>query len=69
MPREPDSAEFVLITARIPPDMDRRLARCLARLNESQPGMEAKLSTIIRMALARGLAELEQELFGRGKKG
>ncbi len=69
MSREPDSAEFVLITARIPPDMDRRLERCLARLNESQPGMGAKLSTIIRMALARGLAELEQELFSRAKKG
>jgi len=69
MPREPDSAEFVLITARIPPDMDRRLERCLTRLNESQPGMEAKLSTIIRMALARGIAELEQELFAKGKKG
>jgi hypothetical protein len=68
MPRTPDSAEFVLITARIPPEMDRRLERCLARLNESQPGMEAKLSTIVRMALARGLAELEEELFGRGKK-
>jgi len=69
MPREPDSAEFVLITARIPPDMDRRLERCLTRLNESQPGMQAKLSTIIRMALARGLTELEQELFTRAKKG
>ena len=69
MPREPDSAEFVLITARIPPDMDRRLERCLTRLNESQPGMQAKLSTIIRMALARGLTELEQELFARAKKG
>jgi hypothetical protein len=68
MPREPDSAEFVLITARIPPDMDRRLERCLTRLNESQPGMEAKMSTIVRMALARGLADLETELFGRAKK-
>ncbi len=69
MPREPDSAEFVLITARIPPDMDRRLERCLTRLNESQPGMQAKLSTIIRMALARGLVDLEQELFAKPKKG
>jgi hypothetical protein len=68
MPREPDSAEFVLITVRIPPDMDRRLERCLTRLNESQPGMQAKLSTIIRMALARGLADLEQELFANTKK-
>jgi hypothetical protein len=48
--------------------MDRRLERCLARLNESQPGMQAKLSTIVRMALARGIADLEQELFGKSKK-
>ena len=68
MPREQDSAEFVLITARIPPDMDRRLERCLARLNESQPGLEAKLSTIVRMALARGLVDLENQLFSRSRK-
>lgn len=36
---------------------------------ESQPGMHATLSTIIRMALARGLNELEQDLFPKGKKG
>jgi hypothetical protein len=30
--------------------------------------MHAKLSTIVRMALARGLESLEQELAGKGKK-
>lgn len=69
MSREQDTSEFTLLTARVPPEMDARLHRCLARLNESQPGMHAKLSTIIRMALARGLNELEQDLFPKGKKG
>ena len=69
MPRDQDTSEFTLITARVPLEMDARLQRCLARLNESQPGMHAKFSTIIRMALARGLNELEQDLFPKGKKG
>lgn len=69
MARESNTAEFTLLTARVPPEIDARLQRCLARLNESQPGMHAKLSTIIRMALTRGLNELEQDLFGKSKKG
>jgi hypothetical protein len=69
MTREENTSEFTILTARVPPEMDARLQRCLARLNESQPGMHAKLSTIIRMALARGLNELEQDLFPKGKKG
>jgi hypothetical protein len=64
----PDSSEFAVITARVPPEMETQLHRCLKRLNESQPGMHAKLSTIVRMALARGLESLEQELAGKGRK-
>lgn len=48
--------------------MEAQLHRCLKRINESQPGMHAKLSTIVRMALARGLESLEQEFSGRAKK-
>jgi hypothetical protein len=64
----PESSEFTVITARVPPEMETQLQRCLKRLNESQPGMHAKLSTIVRMALARGLESLEQELAGKAKR-
>jgi len=65
--RMPDSSEFAVITARVPREMEAQLHRCLKRLNESQPGMHAKLSTIVRMALARGLESLEQEFSGKGR--
>ena len=64
----PESSELAVITARVPPEMEAQLHRCLKRFNESQPGMHAKLSTIVRMALARGLESLEQEFSSKAKK-
>ena len=62
-----EAAEQVQLAIRIPADWVRKLD-ALAEAH-SKPGLELARANAIRMAMARGLLELEAELkTGRGKR-
>jgi predicted DNA-binding protein len=62
-----DAADLIQISFRLPPDWLKRLDAVAEGL--SRPGLELARADAIRMAIAKGLEDLEAELkAGRGKR-
>ena len=53
--------EYATVSARIGPEILQKLERYLAYLNEREPGLNAKMSTAVRMLIVRGLEQVEKE--------
>ena len=56
------SEEFAIVSARISPETQDKLERCLQYLNEREPGLNVKMSTAVRMLIVRGLEQVEKEV-------
>jgi hypothetical protein len=56
-----DTSEFVIISARISPGTSDLLDRYAYFVNQSQPGLNAKLGTVVRMLLVKALTQAEKE--------
>jgi hypothetical protein len=56
-----DSHDFVIISARISPGTSELLDRYVHFVNESQPGLNAKIGTVVRMLLVKALNQAEKE--------
>jgi hypothetical protein len=54
--------EYPVVTARVDPDVVERLERYLRFLNEREPGLNARMSTVVRMLIVRGLDQVEKEI-------
>jgi hypothetical protein len=54
--------EYPVVTARVDPDVVERLERYLRFLNEREPGLNARMSTAVRMLIVRGLEQVEKEI-------
>lgn len=54
--------EYAVVTARISPEILQKLERYLRFLNEREPGLNAKMSTAVRMLIVRGLEQVEKEV-------
>ena len=52
---------FIIVSARIGPDTNDKLERYLQFVNQREPGLNAKLSTVTRMLIVRGLEQVEKE--------
>lgn len=55
------NAPFFIVSARVDLDTSEKLERYIQFLNQQNPGLNAKLSTAVRMLIARGLEQVEQE--------
>ena len=55
------SAPYFIVSARVGLDTSDKLERYMHFLNEREPGLNAKLSTVVRMLIARGLEQVEKE--------
>lgn len=53
--------ESVVVTTRIGLGTSERLERYLHFVNQREPGLNAKFSTVVRMLLVRGLEQVEKE--------
>ena len=53
--------DFAIVSARISPGSYDKLLRYLQFVNQRQPGLNAKLSTVVRMLIVRGLEQVEKE--------
>ena len=53
--------EYAIVSARIGPEILQKLERYLHYLNEREPGLNAKMSTAVRMLIVRGLEQVEKE--------
>ena len=53
--------ESVIVTTRIGLSTSEQLDRYLYFVNEREPGLNAKLSTVVRMLIVRGLEQVEKE--------
>jgi len=51
-----------IVSARISPEIQRKLEQYLHYLNEREPGLNAKMSTVARMLIVRGLEQVEKEI-------
>jgi hypothetical protein len=56
-----DSAEFGIVSARISPETLDKLFRYAHFVNAKQPGLNAKIGTIVRMLLVQALDQAEKE--------
>ena len=56
-----DSEEFSIISARISPETADKLNRYVHLVNESQPGLNAKIGTVVRMLVVRALEQAEKQ--------
>jgi len=54
--------EYAIVSARISPETVRKLEQYLHYLNEREPGLNAKMSTVARMLIVRGLEQVEKEV-------
>jgi hypothetical protein len=54
--------EYASVSARVGPDLLQKLERYLQHLNHQQPGLNAKMSTAVRMLIVRGLEQVEKEI-------
>jgi hypothetical protein len=54
--------EYAVVSARISPEIQQRLDQYLHYLNEREPGLNAKMSTVARMLIVRGLEQVEKEI-------
>lgn len=54
--------EYAIVSARISPEILRKLEQYLHYLNEREPGLNAKMSTVARMLIVRGLEQVEKEV-------
>ncbi|HET7786372.1 MAG TPA: hypothetical protein VFL36_10395 [Myxococcales bacterium] len=54
--------EYASVSARIGPDLLQKLERYLQYLNGREPGLNAKMSTAVRMLIVRGLEQVEKEI-------
>ncbi len=55
------NTEFSVVSARVDLATTNKLDRYLHFLNERDPGLNAKLSTVVRMLIVRGLEQVERE--------
>jgi hypothetical protein len=53
--------ESVVVTTRIGLSTSERLDRYLQFVNQREPGLNAKHSTVVRMLIVRGLEQVEKE--------
>jgi hypothetical protein len=56
-----DSSDFAIVSARISPGTSDKLSRYAHFINEKQPGLNAKLGTIVRMLIVQALDQAEKE--------
>lgn len=54
--------EYAVVSARISPEIQQKLDQYLHYLNEREPGLNAKMSTVVRMLIVRGLEQVEKEI-------
>ena len=54
--------EYAIVSARISPEILQKLERYLRFLNEREPGLNAKMSTVVRMLIVRGLEQVEKDV-------
>ena len=54
--------DYASVSARVGPELLQRLERYLQYLNEREPGLNAKMSTAVRMLIVRGLEQVEKEI-------
>jgi len=54
--------EYAIVSSRIGPDLLEKLERYVRFLNEREPGLNAKMSTAVRMLIVRGLEQVEKEV-------
>ena len=54
--------DYTIVSARISPEILQKLERYLRFLNDREPGLNAKISTVVRMLIVRGLEQVEKEL-------
>jgi hypothetical protein len=54
--------EYAIVSARISPEILQKLERYLQFLNEREPGLNAKMSTAVRMLIVRGLEQVEKDV-------
>jgi hypothetical protein len=54
--------EYAIVSARISPEILQKLERYLRFLNEREPGLNAKMSTAVRMLIVRGLEQVEKDV-------
>lgn len=62
-----DSAELEIFNVRLPIGTVERIQRYRDWLNQTQPGMEASVSTAARMLIFRALEDVEQQMGIRKK--
>jgi len=55
-----DSSDFAIVSARISPGTSDKLSRYAHFINEKQPGLNAKLGTIVRMLIVQALDQAEK---------
>ena len=61
MPSPNTPQDFIIVSARISPETSEKLDRYLHHVNQREPGLNVKLSTIVRMLIVRGLDQVEKE--------
>jgi hypothetical protein len=62
MPSNNDTPqESVIVNTRIDLNTSDKLDRYLYFLNKREPGLNAKVSTVVRMLIVRGLEQVEKE--------
>ena len=54
--------EYAIVSARISPEILQKLERYLRFLNEREPGLNAKMSTAVRMLIVRGLEQVGKDV-------
>jgi hypothetical protein len=62
MASQPENTdEFAIVSTRISPGTSEKLSRYAHFVNERQPGLNAKLGTIVRMLIVQALEQAEKE--------
>jgi hypothetical protein len=54
--------EYAVVSARVSPEILRKLEQYLHYLNQREPGLNARMSTVARMLMVRGLEQVEKEV-------
>jgi hypothetical protein len=56
-----NTSDFAIVSARISPETSEKLSRYAHFVNERQPGLNAKIGTVVRILLVQALEQAEKE--------
>lgn len=56
-----NTSDCAIVSARISPETSEKLSRYVHFVNQRQPGLNAKIGTIVRMLIVQALDQVEKE--------